>query len=85
MVLISLTASIVETILIKTSVYAIEKTAGLVWWVGSSAFNWYYDDNNDKKEKLLFNDNDMIMVEFHKLEDEIKSLKEELHNNNNNK
>ena len=81
MVLISLTASIIETLFIKTSVFVLEKTAGLVWYAGSSAVHWYYSDEHQGRDpnSLTFNDKDMLVVEFNKLKNEMECLKKELH------
>lgn len=81
MVLISLTASIIETLFIKTSVFVLEKTAGLVWYAGSSAVYWYYSDEHKTNDpnRLTFNDKDMLVVEFNKLKNEMECLKKELH------
>ena len=65
----------------KTSVFVLEKTAGLVWYAGSSAVYWYYSDEHKTNvpNRLTFNDKDMLVVEFNKLKNEMECLKKELH------
>ena len=70
----SIAASVIDTIIIKTSVYALEKTVYGIFFTGSSIYNWYYDNKNIEDK----NDEDYIHVEIDELKREIELLKKAL-------
>ena len=49
--LLSLTASLVETLVIKTTVFALNQSINLVYYGGASIYNYYYPSMSET-EKL---------------------------------
>lgn len=61
--MLSFTASLLETVIIKTSVFAVTQTANLVYYSGSYIYNYYYP----------------TLSETDKLKNEIDLLREEIY------
>ena len=71
MVLFSITAQIIDSLLIKVSLFTVEQLWYLIKWGGSSAYNYYYPTLSDL---------DKAKLENLKLKDEIRLLKNTAHN-----
>jgi hypothetical protein len=66
----TIAASVIDTIIIKTSVYALEKTVYGIFFTGSSIYNWYYDI-----KKIEDKDEEYYHIEIDELKHEIYELK----------
>ena len=64
---ITLTASIIETVVVKTTVFAATQTVNLLYYGGSSLWNWYYP---------TMSETDKLNLEIKRLRGEINDLKE---------
>ena len=62
----TIAASVIDTIIIKTSVYALEKTVYGIFFTGSSIYNWYYDI-----KKIEDKDEEYYHIEIDELKHEI--------------
>lgn len=69
----TIAASVIDTIIIKTSVYALEKTVYGIFFTGSSIYNWYYDI-----KKIEDKDEEYYHIEIDELKHEIDELKKAL-------
>jgi hypothetical protein len=65
----ALSAQIIDTVIIRTSLYAMEKSAGAVWWAGSSLYHWY-----SPPPKIL-SETEELREEVHHLRDEIEYIR----------
>jgi hypothetical protein len=65
----TLSAQLIDMLLIKTSVYALEKSAGTAWWVGSSMYHWY----NPPKPELT--ETEILRNEVEELKYELQTIK----------
>ena len=64
---ITLTASIIETVVVKTTVFAATQAVNLLYYGGSSLWNWYYP---------TLSETDKLNLEIKRLRGEINGLKE---------
>lgn len=64
---ITLTASIIETVVVKTTVFATTQAVNLLYYGGSSLWNWYYP---------TLSETDKLNLEIKRLRGEINDLKE---------
>jgi hypothetical protein len=67
----ALSAQIIDTVIIRTSLYAMEKSAGAVWWVGSSLYHWY------SPPLKILTETEELRDEVHHLRDEIDYMRHE--------
>ena len=71
------TAAIIDTLLIKTSVYAIEKTVGAIWYTTKYVYNYYNDSNCVDIEHE--NEHDYLIIEIKNLKKELNNIKNKIH------
>ena len=64
---ITLTASIIETVVVKTTVFATTQAVNLLYYGGSSLWTWYYP---------TVSETDKLNLEIKRLRGEINDLKE---------
>ena len=65
--LLSFTASLVETLVIKTSVFAVSQTLNLVCYGGASIYNYYYPTMTETEK---------LQLQIKLLEGEVRALKD---------
>ena len=65
--LLSFTASLVETLVIKTSVFAVSQTLNLVCYGGASIYNYYYPTMTETEK---------LQLQIKLLEGEVRTLKD---------
>ena len=69
--MLSLTASILETVIIKTSVFAVTQSFNLVYYSGSTIYNYYYP---------TLSETDRLKNEIQQLRNEIYLIKDKEYN-----
>jgi hypothetical protein len=68
MVLLSFGAQVIETIFVRGTVFVVETTASLGYWLGSSIYHYYYP----RLSEIEF-----VKLELDELKKEMEELKEE--------
>lgn len=77
---ITLTASIIETVVVKTTVFATTQAVNLLYYSGSSLWNWYYPTLSETEKmqleikRLRGEINELKDHEYNKIENEIIAL-----------
>ena len=75
--MLTVTASILETIIVRTSVFAGQQLLNVVYYGGSSLYNWYYPTLTEteilqKQVKMLQNElNDLKDIQYKNIEKSI--------------
>lgn len=67
MVFLYTTAQIIDTLIVKVTVFTVDQLWYLIKWGGSSAYQYYYP---------ILSDNDILRLENHKLKSQLKLLKD---------
>tara|TARA_Y100000817_G_C16626356_1_gene441877 strand:- start:5 stop:262 length:258 start_codon:yes stop_codon:yes gene_type:complete len=70
--MLSIAASVVETIVIKTSVFAANQLFNIAWYSTSSLYNWY---------NPTLSESERLQIEVNILRGEINQLKDEQYSN----
>lgn len=68
MMLLSLGAQVFETVFVHGSMFVMEKTASLGYWLGSSIYNYYYP---------RLSEIDFVKIELATVKRELQELKRE--------
>ena len=77
---ITLTASIIETVVVKTTVFATTQAVNLLYYGGSSLWSWYYPTISETEKlnleikRLRGEINDLKEYEYNKLENTVIAL-----------
>jgi hypothetical protein len=66
MVFLSTTAQIIDTLIVKVTLFTVDQLWYLIKWGGSSAYQYYYP---------ILSDNDLLKIENVKLKSQLKLLK----------
>tara|TARA_Y100000816_G_scaffold246092_1_gene194309 strand:- start:10946 stop:11227 length:282 start_codon:yes stop_codon:yes gene_type:complete len=79
--LLSFTASLVETIVVKTTVFALNQSLNLVYYGGASIYNYYYPTMSETEKlqhqiKLL--EGEVRVLKDRKYEEEMKDLSDNI-------
>ena len=69
--MLSFTASLLETIIVKTSVFAVTQTVNLIYYSGSSIYSYYYP---------TLSETEILKKEIQELRGEINLIKEKDYN-----
>ena len=71
--LITLGAQIVETVIIRGALFAIQGAGSITYWIGESVYHYYYPKDSEDSEDLKL---DTIRKDMTKLKRDIENLKE---------
>lgn len=88
--MLTVTASILETIIVRTSVFAGQQLLNVVYYGGSSLYNWYYPTLTEteilqKQVKMLQNElNDLKDIQYKNIEKSIIILDDDNDNEEDN-
>ena len=86
--MLTVTASILETIIVRTSVFAGQQLLNVVYYGGASLYNWYYPTLTEteilqKQVKMLQNElNDLKDIQYKNIEKSIIILDDDNDVNN---